>query len=141
MKQLFFGVAIFFLVAIVAPIALTINGVEEEPKEEVEGRIKTVYGIDGRPINQSQYAKGYHRVFGECKLVNGIDTISINSSTEDGLQDVTFIGKGTYHGKVWSLNSDNTKSYRIIPLDGQRFIVRSSDTTDTNTINFQVEGE
>jgi hypothetical protein len=140
MRLLLSITAVFFAVIISAPIGLSINDSTDTPKE-VEGRIKTVYGMDGRPINQSQYAKGYHRVFGETKLVNGIDTLTINSSTEDGLQDVTFIGQSTYHGRVWSLSESNTKSYRIIPIDGKRFIIKSSDTTDTATINFQVEGE
>lgn len=110
--------------------------------KDIEGKVKTVYGTDGRPINQSENSKGYHRVSGSCKLKGtGVDTVSLNSSIADGRQDITFIGQSTYFGQAWSLSSANGNTYRVIPIGGNKFEIRSSSSTDTNTVNFQVEGE
>jgi len=107
----------------------------------IEGKVKTVFGSDGRPINQSQEAKGYHRISGEIKMVNGRDTIELNSSANDGRNDVTFIGIKTYTGSAWSLVASNTKSYRLIPLAGNKFEIISTDSLDTATVQYMVEGE
>ncbi len=109
----------------------------------VEGRVKTVYDIGtGRPVNQSEHAKGYHRAVREIKLGgSGYDTITVNSSISDGRQDLSFIDHTTYFGRVWSLDADNESSYRIIPISGTQFIIISSDSTDTGTVRVMVEGE
>lgn len=115
---------------------------KETSSAEVERKIKTVYGIDGRPINQSSQSKGFHRVGGSIKLNGtGVDTVSLNTNIQSGRQDVTFIDQTTYSGRAWSLVAGNGNTYRIIPIGGNKFEIRSSSSTDTSTINFTVEGE
>jgi hypothetical protein len=121
-----------------APIVLS---VDNQDLRAIEGRLKTLYGIDGRPISQGQDAKGYHRVQGTAKLTAGVDTIDLNTSTADGRENVGFVGQSNYHGSAWSLSSANTASYRLIPISGSRFVITSSSATDTATVQFQVEGE
>ena len=108
----------------------------------VKRQIKTRYDINGRPVNQSQDAKGFHRIVGSCTLSSGVDTISLNTSTADGRNDISFISSSTFSGTVWSANIANrSKTYSIMPLSGTRFVVVSSDTGDTAAVQFVVEGE
>lgn len=109
--------------------------------EIVKGQIKTNYDITGRPVNQAEDAKGRHRVLGSATLVNGVDTISLNTSTQNGRQDVSFIDNSTYFGQAWIVGGNGGKTYEIRAIAGNKFVIVSSDTTDTNTVNFQVEGE
>ncbi len=109
--------------------------------KRVKGQVKTIYDITGRVVNQSEDAKGFHRVFGFTKLVAGLDTVNLNTTIVNGLQDVSFISVSTYWGRAWSLDPANDSTYKVIPLSGSRFIVKSSGETDTATINFVVEGE
>ncbi len=109
--------------------------------KRVKGEIKTIYTIGGRPINQSVDAKGLHRVFGSTKLTAGVDTLILNTAIGGGLQDVSFISSSTYWGRAWSLDPANDSTYKVIPLSGNKFIVKSSGGTDTATVNFVVEGE
>jgi len=145
-KTLISLMAIFASLIIGVPLLLAVDSLKtEEPVvpqkvEQIEGRVKTVYGIDGRPVNQSQNAKGYHRVQGNAKLQNGVDTIDLNTSTGDGGQDVTFIGDSTYFGMARAVLV-NGHTYTIVPISGKRFVVVSSDTTDTATVRFRLEGE
>lgn len=113
------------------------------PLNETELRVKTVYGAtDGLATNQSQDAKGYHRATGSMRLSGtGIDTVTLNTDISAGGQDISFLNSGSYFGSVWVSDSGNNKTYKIRPIDGIRFEVISSDSTDTNTVNFQVEGE
>jgi len=110
-------------------------------EQEILGKVRTVYDVEGRPINQSQEAKGYHRVAGKATLKNGVDTVTINTSTADGRQDMSFLGDSTYSGMAWSLDAGNGNRYWIVPIGGNKFVVMSSDTTDNATVRFQVEGE
>ena len=61
--------------------------------DDIEGKVKTVYDINGRPVNQSQDAKGFHRVTGSVKLVDGKATITLNTNIAEGRQDISFINK------------------------------------------------
>ncbi len=108
----------------------------------VKRQIKTRYDINGRAVNQSQDAKGHHRVVGSCTLSSGVDTVSLNTSTADGKNDISFISSSTFSGRVWSANLANrSKTYSIMPLSGTKFVVVSSDTSDTAAVQFVVEGE
>jgi|GEM_PF-6074878 len=109
--------------------------------KEIEGKVKTVFGIDGRPVNQGQEQKGFHRVSGETTLAAGRDTVILNSSVADGRNDVTFIGLKTYTGRAWSLSASNTATYRLVPLAGNKFEIISTDSSDTATVQYVVEGE
>jgi len=109
--------------------------------EQVEGKIKTIYGPDGRPINQSETAKGWHQVAGTVKLSYGWGSVTLNTSTVDQKQDVSFLDSTSYRGLAWSLDTNNTNTYTVIPRSGTRFVVRSSVRSDTATINYRVEGE
>lgn len=110
-------------------------------EDEIIGKIKTVYDVGGRPVNQSVQSRGYHRVTDKAVLKNGIDTIEINTSTADGRQNIGFIGDSTYSGRAWSLNPGNQNHYWLVPIGGNKFIIMSSDSTDNSTVRFQVEGE
>ena len=116
------------------------DSVQINKSVNVEQKTKTVYGVDGRPVNQSQYAKGFHRIHGTSTMVNGVDTITLNTSTANGDQDVSFIGDSTYFGMARSI-SVNGYTYTIVPISGKKFVVVSSDTTDTATVRFTLEGE
>jgi hypothetical protein len=114
---------------------------QNEP-DQAEKKVKTTYGADGRPINQSQYAKGWHRVFGEMKFSgNGVDTVELNTSINNGKQDVSFVSEKTFTGRAWSLDGDNGNSYRVRPIGGNKVEIISSDSTDTNSIQYILEGE
>lgn len=107
-----------------------------------ETKVKTRYDISGRPVNQGQNLKGFHRVVGSCKLVSGIYTVTLNSSTAESRQDISFTNATTYSGRAWTLNvADRSKIYSVKPISGIKFNVVSSDTADTATVQFEVEGE
>lgn len=146
--------AILYGVAVVIVFSFALIGMAQPDKsvdsssnriarevEIVKGQVKTRYGPDGRPVNQSEYAKGKHTVVGSCTLVNGVDTISLNTSTQNGQQDVSFIDNSTYFGQAWIVGGNGGKTYEIRAIAGNKFVIASSDTTDTSTVNFQVEGE
>ncbi len=137
-----------FIIALMLAGAVVAQTVDSTKKplvvnpSEIEGKTKTIYGIDGRPINQGLETKGRHPVSGEKKLAGtGVDTITINTAVDGDRNDVSFIDHNTYHGIAWSLDGSNGKTYRIVPLSGNRFEIRSSDSTDTATVKFFLEGE
>ncbi len=107
----------------------------------VKRQVKTRYDIFGRVVNQVQNAKGLHSITGSCKLVAGIDTISLNTSTANNKQDISFLNQTSYSGRSWSLSASNTNRYWIVPLSSTKFIVKSSDGADTATVRFEVRGE
>lgn len=108
---------------------------------DVERRVTTAYDIYGRPVDQSQYNKGLHTVMGVTTLASGVDTLSLNTSVAEGRQDISFQSETTYHGTAWSLDATNTNTYRVIPLSGHRFVVKSSSGVDTATVRFFLEGQ
>lgn len=114
---------------------------QQDQSRIVEQKVKTRYDVFGRPVNQSQTAKGYHPVVGTVKLVSGAATITLNTSTTDGKQDVSFISKYTFRGHAYSLDTANTKTYRVIPVSATQAVVRSNDGSDTSTVQFVLEGE
>ncbi len=115
---------------------------EVDKKENIEGAIKTRYDVQGRPVNQRLNAKGMHQVVDVCKLVGGVDTISLNTSTAKGRMDISFLNSASYHGTVTPLTlSSRGNTYTLIPISGKRFIVVSSDVTDTATVRFALKGE
>lgn len=108
---------------------------------EDEKRVKTHYDIFGNPVNQSIDSKGWHTVVGVVKLVAGQSTVTLNTSTSEGRQDISFIADSTYRGMAWSLDVTNIRSYRVYPTSGKQFIIKSDSTGDTSTVRFRVEGE
>lgn len=108
---------------------------------DVEGKVKTVYDSNGRPVNQGQDSKGLHRVTGTIKLVAGVASVTLNTNINEGRQDISFISASTYRGQVWMSDTTNANTYGIYPQSGIQFIILSSDAADTNTVNYWVEGE
>lgn len=112
-----------------------------EIKDDVEQRVKTVYNSTGRPANQSQDAKGLHYVADNVQLSSGSVIVTLNSSTADGRQDISFISAFTYGGIAWNPDTSIDFTYRVIPLTGLRFKIQSSDNGDTSWVYYRVEGE
>lgn len=108
--------------------------------KKIQGKIVTTYNTDGKPIHQSQYAKGWHRQFGAATLENGRAIVNLNSSPSEGRQDVSYVADSTYRGVAWSLDTTNANTYWIIPLSGTQVLVKSSDGADTATVRFLLEG-
>ncbi len=126
---------------ILISLALLLLSVGAFTQDDTEGKVKTVYDINGRPVNQSQDAKGLHRVSGTVKLVAGLSTVTLNTNISNGRQDISFISESTYRGQVWVSDTSNSNIYGIYPQSGTQFIIVSSDAADTNTVNYWVEGE
>lgn len=122
-------------------MALFLLGAMSPETVKVKRQVRTVYDINGRVVNQAQDAKGFHRVSGSTKLVAGVDTVTLNSGTVNGKQDISFTGAGTYWGRAWSLTPTNDSTYKVVPISGTQFLIKSSGGTDTATVNFVVEGE
>jgi hypothetical protein len=128
------GVLVYLLVV----LAIIIS----QPKaDDTEGKVKTVYDITGRPVNQGQDSKGIHRITGQVELVLGVAVVNLNTNISNGRQDVSFISENTYSGRVWVSDTSNTNTYAIYPQSGTQFIILSSSATDTNTVNYWIEGE
>ena len=106
-----------------------------------EKKIKTVYDINGRPVQQSESNKGWHRVSGSATLSSGKATISLNTSTANGKQDISFLADTTYFGSAWSTDTTSVYRYRINPLSGTQFMIISDSSNDTSTVQFLVEGQ
>lgn len=115
--------------------------IEQFELPNTEGRVKTQYDINGRPINQSEEAKGLHYITGSVTLSGGRATINFNTSTADGKQDVSFIGVGTYRGIVWSTDTSNINVYKIVPLSGIQCLIMSDSISDVSTVNYRLVGE
>jgi len=107
----------------------------------VEKKVKTTYDKYGRPVNQGQVRKGQHQVTGSISLSSGRATVTINTSPNQGRQDVGFLSSSTYRGFSWSLDTANANTYRVIPLSGNSFMIKSSDTTDNVTVQWEVKGD
>ena len=86
---------------------------EVDRAKVVEKKVKTVYDHNGRPINQGQDRKGWHRVGGSVTLSSGRAIVTLNTSAAEGRQDVGFISDSTYAGTAWSLDTNNGKTYKI----------------------------
>lgn len=108
---------------------------------EIEGRVKTQYDANGRPVNQSEEAKGLHYVTGSATLSSGRATININTSIADGKQDVSFISASTYRGSAWSTDTSNVNVYKVVPLKGTQCLIMSDSTSDNSTVYFRLVGE
>lgn len=105
-------------------------------------KLRTIYGVDGLPFNRGIGAAGFHRVSGVCKLVAGVDTVILNTSISDGKNDISFTDSTTFHGTAWSMALGNRGNvYTVLPLSPIKFVVVSSDVTDTATILFSLEGD
>jgi hypothetical protein len=133
---------LFVLLLVPITFAVEVKKTEDRKNTDTKREILTVYDTAGRVVNQAQDSKGWHRVSGTVKLVAGVDTVTINTSKANGRQDSSFKSASTYYGRGQSSDIANrAKVYSILPLSGTRFVVVSSDDTDTATINFVVEGE
>lgn len=110
--------------------------------ERLEGRSFTRHGTDGRPVNQGQDQKGYHKSVGEVTLSSGRAVVSLNNLPGEGKQSVSFISSETYHGKAWSLDTTNGKRYAVYPISDKQVMIKClTDTLDSSTVKYQVEGE
>jgi len=121
-----------------AKAIVEIKGVDEK---KILGKVKTIYTIQGRPTFQHRAAKGWHQVADAVKLVAGRATVTLNTSTAEGRQDISFFDKTSYRGLAFSLDTLNTFTYSVIPLNGKQFMIKSTNETDTATVNFVVDGE
>ena len=113
-------------------------------QEDTKGEVKTRYDISGRPVNQALYAKGYHQVVGNARLVSGLDTLELNTSTTNGRQDISYSSDSTYHGIVWSSHAGDTGLYMVEPISGTSFIIKvakKSVWSDTAYVRFTLQGE
>lgn len=110
-------------------------------EKRIIGKIKTIYTAKGRPTQQKRASKGWHQVADAVKLVAGRATVTVNTSTAEGRQDVSFIDKTSYRGLAFSLDTVNTFTYRLVPISGIKFMIISSSPSDTVTVNYLVEGE
>ena len=114
---------------------------EGDQAKLVQKKIRTIYDSNGRPVNQGQDRKGWHQVAGSTKLSSGKATVTLNTSTTQGRQDISFLSSVTYRGIASSLDTTNTNRYWIVPLGGTSFRIKSSDGADTATVQWKVEGE
>lgn len=110
-------------------------------ENRILGKVKTIYTMKGRPTQQARGSKGWHQVADSVKLVAGRAIVSLNTSTAQGRQDVSFISKVTYRGMAFGLDTSGTAIYKLFPLSGTSFLIKSSSVTDTAMIYFRVEGE
>jgi hypothetical protein len=134
-------VRLVLLLSAILFIGATDSSIVTRQVDRLDKRIKTTYSILGRVVNQAQNAKGLHRVSGNTKLVAGVDTITLNVSTALGRQDVSYLSSSSYRGWAWSLDPANDSTYKVVPLSGTQFLIKSSGGTDTATVQFVVEGE
>lgn len=111
---------------------------------QIQQRLNSKYASDGSVFNEgATQDAGFrgHGVQGFCKLVNGIDTVTLNTDTSPGLANIEYKSDSTYSGVAFPLVSGTGNTYHVIPIAGNKFIVESSDNTDTATVRFSVEGE
>lgn len=83
----------------------------------------------------------FRRVAGLCKLVAGVDTITLNTTPSGGAAVVGFLAANSYFGYANPVNAGGTASYRVVPLSANKFCIESSDNTDTATVRFIIQGE
>ena len=106
-----------------------------------QSQAKTRYdATTGRPVGQKVDAKGWHPAEGSVDLSGGSAVVTINTSIENDAQDMSFTGDSTYSGVAWGLDSSSTTNYFVVPLNGHQFYIRSSDTNDSSTIRYRLEG-
>lgn len=140
----YIGIALLWMVWILPGALVLLAG---PGNDNFQGLVKTVYDITGRPVNQSEDAKGFHRVADSVKLVAGSALITLNTSTADGKQDMSFIGPSTYNGFAWKSDSTANNRYEVIPLTSTIFKIKSRDSTgvfdatDVSTVYYRLEGE
>lgn len=115
-----------------------ISGIDEK---RILGKIKTIYTMKGRPTQQRQASKGWHQVADSVKMVAGRAKVLLNTSTAQGRQDVSFISKVTYRGMAFNLDTLSTTTYKLTPLSGTKFLIKSSSIADISLVYFLVEGE
>ena len=109
--------------------------------ESVKQEILTVYNSSGRVTGQAEDNPGWHRVMDTITLDDDAAVIvTLNTSTADGAQDVSFQSQTSYGGYAWSI-SDGRTIFTITPIDGHSFWVASSDTTARHTVYYLVEGQ
>ena len=138
---------IALLIFLALPLSAAIDSVkvdlnlETAQEKRILGKIRTIYTTQGRPTQNTPSAKGWHQISDSQKLTAGKARVTVNTSTANGRQDVSFLSKTSYRGTAFSLDTLNGKSYRLIPLSGTEFVIISSDSTDTSTVLFLVEGE
>lgn len=112
----------------------------QERIDQLRLEILTTYDTTGGVFAQSQNSKGWHRTFGTVTLVDGEAVVTLNVSPQSGKQVIEFMGDSTYRGHAWSLDTSNGQTYRVYPQAGGQCLIKSSDTTDTATVNFLLEG-
>lgn len=141
MKQMLCILLLMFIGGALSQAQDTTRRVPGQTLIDVKRPILTTYDTDGRPVFQSQIAKGFHRVEGEVTLVSGKASVTFNNSPLIGRQDISFQDSTSYRGYAWSLDTTNTNTYRLYPVSGTRCIILSSDGADVGTVRFVVEGD
>lgn len=135
------GFLLFFGALVALGISLP-QLLAQDDKQEAKEEILTVYDITGQPIFQSQDNPGWHRVMDSVTLSSGLATVTLNTSTANGGQDVSFISSFSYHGHAWALNLNYLgNAYTVWPRTDSKFQVRSSDANDSSTVYYLVEGQ
>ena len=112
-----------------------------QSQDLTERKVKTVYDITGRALHSSENNKGWHYVQGSATLSSGRVTVTLNTSTGEGRQDVSFLADSTYFGTAWALDTTSVYRYRVNPLSGTRFMIISDSSNDNSTVRFLVEGQ
>ena len=113
-------------------------------QDNTKKEILTRYLISGRVANQAQDAKGMHEVLGSVTLSSSTATVTLNTSTAEGKQDISFRDSTTYTGQVFSMNPNDTAIYRVVAVSGKQFtikVLRASDWSNTATVKYVLRGE
>ena len=143
MKKITFCFAAFgFLCAV-----LLVLGAGDSTKQETltvdatKQEILTIYNASGEVMGQAEDNPGWHRVMGTVTLDDDAAVVvTLNTSTADGNQDVSFQSQTSYGGYAWSI-CDARTNFTITPKSGHAFWVASSDTTARHTVYYIVEGQ
>ena len=144
---------ILFLFLLLVPIAWSADTKKAEKRsseikklgaeiKRLKGQVQTIYEIgSGRPAQQGIFQKGLHSAQDQITLVAGRAIVEVNTSIQEGKQDLSFVDKDSYRGWAWTTDSTDTNRYTVIPLSGTKFLIRSSDPADASTINYMVTGD
>lgn len=135
------SITILFLTVFVVALLCVALVFGQSEKQDAKNEILTVYGSDGRPLYQSQDSKGWHRVIGSVTLSSGEATVTLNTSTSDGRQNISFQSSTSYRGYVNTVvDADKVNIYSISQNSGTSFDVFSDDGSDNSTVYYIVEG-
>lgn len=111
-------------------------------EQDIQSQMRTSYQTTtGLIDNQGTYRQGAHSSNDTVTLVAGEATIDISTAVTPGRMDQSFLSAQSYGGYAYTLDTTNAATYRLVPISGRRFTIISSDSTDTATVHFKVEGD